>query len=133
MAAKKQAAIRTFGLTKAYGDILALSHLDLEVCRGEVFGYLGPNGSGKTTTIRLLLDFIRPTSGRAEILGLDTRKHAFDLRRQVGNLPGDFMIYPQLTVNSFFGLCAGGRPGGGGLLPQHRGRARLPLQLQGPI
>jgi ABC-2 type transport system ATP-binding protein len=108
----KQAAIRTFGLTKAYGDILSLFNLDLEVSRGEVFGFLGPNGSGKTTTIRLLLDFIRPTSGRAEILGLDTRKHAFDLRRRVGNLPGDFMIYPQLTVDAFFKLCSGGRPGG---------------------
>ena len=105
-------AIQTFGLSKAFGDVLALRDLDLEVFRGEVFGFLGPNGSGKTTTIRLLLDFIRPTSGRAEILGLDTRKHAFELRRQVGNLPGDFLIYPQLTINAFFRLCSGGRPEG---------------------
>ncbi|MBT3943441.1 MAG: ABC transporter ATP-binding protein [Chloroflexi bacterium] len=107
-----QPAIQTFGLTKAFGDVRALIDLDLEVYRGEVFGFLGPNGSGKTTTIRLLMDFIRPTSGRAEILGLDTRQHAFDLRRMVGNLPGDFLIYPQLTVEGFLKLCSGGRPGG---------------------
>lgn len=105
-------AIKTFGLTKAFGDVHALTDLDLEVSQGEVFGFLGPNGSGKTTTIRLLLDFLRPTSGRAEILGLDTRQHAFALRRLVGNLPGDFVIYPQLTVERFLRLCSGGRPEG---------------------
>jgi len=106
------AAIKTFGLSKSFGDVRALNDLNLEVFHGEVFGFLGPNGSGKTTTIRLLLDFILPTAGRAELLGMDTRKHAFDLRRQVGNLPGDFFIYPQLTAEAFLRLCSGGRPEG---------------------
>ena len=107
-----QPAIQTFGLTKYYGNVLGLADLDLTVFRGEVFGFLGPNGAGKTTAIRLFLDFIRPTSGRAELLGLDAQRHAFELRRLVGNLPGDFSIYPQLTVNAFLRLCSGGRPGG---------------------
>jgi ABC-type multidrug transport system ATPase subunit len=68
-----EVAIRTEGLTKAYGSFRALDHLDLEVRSGEVFGYIGPNGSGKSTTIRLLLDLLRPTSGRAEVLGMDVR------------------------------------------------------------
>ena len=57
-------AIRMEGLTKRYGDVVALDHLDLEVAPGEVVGYLGPNGAGKTTTIRLLLGLSRPTEGR---------------------------------------------------------------------
>jgi ABC-2 type transport system ATP-binding protein len=57
--------IRTEGLSKRYGDLLALAPLDLEVAEGEVLGYLGPNGAGKTTTIRLLLGLMRPSGGRA--------------------------------------------------------------------
>ena len=64
-------AIRTEGLTKRYGRTLALDSLDLAVEPGEVYGYLGPNGSGKTTTIRLLLGLHRPTAGRAELFGVD--------------------------------------------------------------
>jgi ABC-type uncharacterized transport system ATPase subunit len=65
------AAITTEGLTKRYGDVLALDSLDLSVAPGEVYGYLGPNGAGKTTTIRLLLGLHRPSAGRATLLGLD--------------------------------------------------------------
>jgi ABC-2 type transport system ATP-binding protein len=63
-------AVRTERLTKTFGSTTALGDLDLEVDEGEVLGYLGPNGSGKTTTIRLLLGLTGPTSGRAEIFGL---------------------------------------------------------------
>ena len=63
--------IRAVGLAKRFGDVQALAGLDLEVGAGEVFGCLGPNGAGKTTTIRLLLGLLRPTSGSAEIFGLD--------------------------------------------------------------
>ena len=63
-------AIRTEGLTKRFGDVLALDGLDLVVERGEVFGFLGPNGAGKTTTIRLLLHLIHPTAGRAWVMGV---------------------------------------------------------------
>ena len=64
-------AIRAEGLTKRYGSTLALDGLDLAVAEGEIYGYLGPNGSGKTTTIRLLLGLHRPTAGQATLFGLD--------------------------------------------------------------
>ena len=84
------AAIRTERLTKYYGDFPALVGLDLEVAVGEVVGFLGPNGSGKTTMIRTILDEIRPTDGRAWILGLDTlnRSHAAVLATVTGLLLG---------------------------------------------
>lgn len=90
-------AILTEGLTKHYGDVKALIDLDLTVERGEVFGFLGPNGAGKTTMIRTILDLIRPTTGRASILGMDTHEHAVKLRNHVGYLPGDLALYPKLT------------------------------------
>lgn len=94
-------AIRTEALTKRYGDTLALDHLDLEVREGEVFGFLGPNGAGKTTTIRLLLDIIRPTAGSATVLGMDPRTDGVALRRQVGYLPGDFVVDGRQTPREF--------------------------------
>ena len=90
--------IHTEGLTKFYGKHQGLVDLDLEVSAGHVVGYLGPNGSGKTTTIRLLLDFIRPTRGRAEIFGMDTRAHSVDIRRRIGYLPGELETYDNLTA-----------------------------------
>ncbi len=90
-------AILTEGLTKHYGDVEALVDLDLTVQQGEVFGFLGPNGAGKTTMIRTVLDLIRPTAGRASILGMDTHEHAVELRNHVGYLPGDLALYPKLT------------------------------------
>jgi ABC-2 type transport system ATP-binding protein len=83
-------AIVTEGLTKSYGDTLALDALDLQVRTGEVFGFLGPNGAGKTTAIRLLLDVLRPDTGSATVLGLDPRADGVEMRRRVGYLPGDF-------------------------------------------
>jgi ABC-2 type transport system ATP-binding protein len=90
-------AIRTEALTKHYGDVKALVDLDLEIHSGEVFGFLGPNGAGKTTMIRTVLDLIRPTAGRAEILGMDTHEKAVDLRDHIGYVPGDLAMYPSLT------------------------------------
>jgi ABC-2 type transport system ATP-binding protein len=106
-------AIATSGLTKRYGPRLALGDLDLEVERGEVFGYLGPNGAGKTTTIRLFLDLIRPSAGRARLLGLDSRRDSVAVRRQVGYLPGELVLYERLTVGELlthFGHLRGGIP-----------------------
>jgi ABC-2 type transport system ATP-binding protein len=90
-------AIRTDRLTKYFGPVVGLERLSLDVVDGEVFGFLGPNGSGKTTTIRLLLDLLRPTSGDAWICGFHCRTHGRDARRCVGYLPGDLPIYPELT------------------------------------
>jgi ABC-2 type transport system ATP-binding protein len=104
------AAISTSGLTKHFGDVVALDSLDLEVHPGEIFGFLGPNGSGKTTTIRLLLGLIHPTRGSAEILGIPVhdvqRSH-----RHVAYVPGDVALWPQLTGTEtleLLGNVAGG-------------------------
>jgi ABC-2 type transport system ATP-binding protein len=91
------AAIRTEGLSKAYGETNALSSLDLEVPAGEVIGYLGPNGAGKTTTIRLLLGLIRATAGRAEIFGVDCQADPVAAHRRVAFVPGDVNLWPSLT------------------------------------
>ena len=92
-----QIAIHTEGLTKHYGDVHALVDLDLDVAAGEVFGFLGPNGAGKTTMIRTILDEIRPTAGRASIMGLDSHESAVEIRRHIGYVPGDLAMYPNLT------------------------------------
>jgi ABC-2 type transport system ATP-binding protein len=89
--------VRTRGLTKHYGRTVALRDLDLEVERGEVFGYLGPNGAGKTTTLRLLMGLLHPTSGSAEIDGLDTWRQSVEVRRRVGYLSGEPALYGKLT------------------------------------
>ncbi len=92
-----EAAILTESLTKHYGETRALNDLDLEVERGEVFGFLGPNGAGKTTMIRTILDEIRPTSGRASILGFDSHQQSVEIRNHIGYVPGDLAMYPNLT------------------------------------
>ncbi len=89
-------AIRTEGLTKRFGDVLALDGLDLTVERGEVFGFLGPNGAGKTTTIRLLLHLLHATAGRAWIMGVPVEAVA-QAHRHVGYVAGDVALWPQLT------------------------------------
>ena len=93
--------LRTDGLTKRYGHVLALDHLCLDVEEGEVVGFLGPNGAGKTTTIRLLLDLIRPTAGTASIGGFDCHRQSLDARRLVGYLPGEMPVYPEMTGRAY--------------------------------
>lgn len=105
------AVIRTTRLTKTYGRTRALVDLDLEVHRGEVFGYLGPNGSGKTTTIRLLLGLARPTSGSAEVLGGHPERDAVAIHRRLAYVPGDAALWPGLTgaeTLHLLGRMAGG-------------------------
>ncbi|CAG0991080.1 partial Multidrug efflux system ATP-binding protein, partial [Anaerolineae bacterium] len=82
-------AILTQGLIKSYGSVRALRGVDLEVWRGEIFGFLGPNGSGKTTTIRCLLDLIRPDAGKLRVLGLDPQRDSLAVRARTGYLPGE--------------------------------------------
>jgi ABC-2 type transport system ATP-binding protein len=96
-----EAVIRTFALAKAYGGRRALRGIDLEVPRGVIFGYLGPNGAGKTTTIRLLAGLLRPTAGRAEVLGHDVVTDREGAQRHIGYLPGEFVGYHDLTVAQY--------------------------------
>ena len=112
-----QPAIVTEKLSKAYGRRLGIADLDLEVRPGEIFGFIGPNGAGKTTTIRLLLGLIRPTSGRAMVLGRDARRESVAAHRLIGYLPGDFGLDVRMTgrqlIRYFSRLRADDRAGNG--------------------
>jgi ABC-2 type transport system ATP-binding protein len=99
--------IETHALTKAFGAKTAVNGLTLRVEAGEVIGFLGPNGSGKTTTIRLLMGLLRPTSGSATILGRDCHTDAVALKRDVGYLPDEPFLYPYLTGREILELVAG--------------------------
>jgi ABC-2 type transport system ATP-binding protein len=90
-------AIQTHKLSKKYGPNRGILDLDLEIQAGEIFGFLGPNGAGKSTTIATLMDFIRPTSGSAEIFGLDTRKDSVAIKQRIGYLSGDLRLYDKMT------------------------------------
>jgi ABC-2 type transport system ATP-binding protein len=105
-------AVETRGLNKFYGSVHALQGVDLEVARGEMFGFLGPNGSGKTTTIRCLLDLIRPSSGSIRVLGLDPQAEPIAVRARVGYLPGELRLDDNMTASElfrYFNRLRGGR------------------------
>jgi ABC-2 type transport system ATP-binding protein len=99
-------AIHTQGLSKRYGNTLALDALDLTVGRGEVYGYLGPNGSGKTTTIRLLLGLHRPTAGQAQLFGHDAWRDPVAAHRHVAYVAGEPFLWPGLTSAETFEFLA---------------------------
>jgi len=92
------AAVRTAQLRKTFGPLVAVDSLDLEIRRGEVFGMLGPNGSGKTTTIRMLCGLLQPTSGDASVAGIDVRKDPEGVRHVIGYMSQKFGLYDDLTV-----------------------------------
>lgn len=85
-------------LTKRYGDVSALEHVNIQVHRGEIYGFLGLNGAGKTTTIRLLLGMVRPTSGFVDIVGARVGPRSESLWRRVGHMVESAAAYPELTV-----------------------------------
>lgn len=91
------AVIETVGLTKKYGDLTAVDHLDLTVYQGEVFGLLGPNGAGKTTTTLMLLGLTEPDEGHAFINGMDCTRDALSVKKTVGYLPDNVGFYATMT------------------------------------
>ncbi len=91
-------AIRARGLTRRFGDVLAVDALDLDVPSGSIFGFLGPNGAGKTTTIRLLLGLVEPSEGGAEVLGRDVLSDGQGIRERVGVLLESDGLYDRLTA-----------------------------------
>ncbi len=91
-------AIETEGLTRRFGDVVAVDGLDLSVHDGEVFGFLGPNGAGKSTTINVLLGFTRPSRGTGRVLGRDIVEDSLAIRRRTGVLPENFGVYDRLTA-----------------------------------
>ena len=100
-------AIRTAGLTKTFGDHVAVAGLDLKVARGELFSLLGPNGAGKTTTIKMLCCLLRPSGGTASILGHDISADPLAVKRVIGVSPQETAVAPNLTAWENLGMMAG--------------------------
>jgi len=91
-------AIEVHGLTKRFGSFTAVDHVSFEVKEGEIFGILGPNGSGKTTTIRMLVGLSRPTEGKASILGFDLASGIIEAKRKIGVVPDSSNLYDELSA-----------------------------------
>ena len=111
------AVIRTAGLRKSFGHVVALDGLDLSVRPGEVHGFLGPNGSGKSTTIRILLGLVRASDGVAQLFGGDPWRDAAALHRRLAYVPGDVSLWPGLTGGECLDVLASSH---GRLAPQRR-------------
>ena len=103
-------AIRAQGLVKRFGNFTAVDGIQFDVQRGEIFGFLGPNGSGKTTTIRMMLGLLQPSEGQVEVLGVSMRRHPEAIRARVGYMSQRFSLYNDLTVMQnlrFYGRAYG--------------------------
>ena len=117
-------AIRTRGLTRRFGRLVAVDHLDLEIPRAEIYGFLGPNGSGKSTTIRMLCGLLTPSEGEAEVLGLQMPRDAEKLRRKLGYMTQRFSLYEDLSVRENLQFLAAVQG-----LGHREGRARVDAVL----
>jgi ABC-2 type transport system ATP-binding protein len=93
-----ETAIHTRGLSRQFDDVIAVDQVDLDIPRSQIYGFLGPNGSGKTTIIRMLCGLLTPTRGEVSVLGLDIPAQAEALRRQIGYMTQKFSLYEDLTV-----------------------------------
>jgi ABC-2 type transport system ATP-binding protein len=100
-------AVVAQGLRKTFGDLVAVEGLDLAIHQGEVFGLLGPNGSGKTTTIRMLCGLMVPTSGSATVVGHDVTREPEQIRRKIGYMSQRFGLYDDLTIAENMRFYAG--------------------------
>jgi len=94
-------AIATDGLTRRFGDLIAVENVNLHVAPGQFFGFLGPNGAGKSTTIKMLTGLLAPTSGRIQILGTDMASSPVEVKRQIGVVPEGMALFGRLTGSEY--------------------------------
>ena len=94
-------------LTYRFGDFVAVDHVNFDVEPGQVIGYLGPNGSGKTTTIRMLLGVLRPSEGWAHVIGFDAASQSEQVRARIGYMSQKFALYDELTARENLAFFAG--------------------------
>jgi ABC-2 type transport system ATP-binding protein len=133
-------AVEVHGLRKTFGTMVAIEGLDLTIHRGEVFGLLGPNGSGKTTTIRMLCGLMVPSGGSATVVGFDIVREAEQIRRRIGYMSQRFGLYDDLTVTenltfyaSIYGLHGAERRARVGELLDELGLRERQAQLAGTL
>src|SRR5690606_38514824 len=100
-------AIEVSGVTRRFGEFVAVIDASFSVATGEIFGFLGPNGAGKTTTIRMLTGLLRPSAGTARVAGLDVGRQSRQLRARIGYMSQSFSLYGDLTVRENIELFAG--------------------------
>lgn len=100
-------AIEVHDLTRRFGDFTAVDNISFEVAAGEVFGFLGANGAGKTTAIKMLIGLLAPTSGKAHVAGLDVKTQMEQIRRRIGYMSQRFSLYEDLTVLENIALYGG--------------------------
>ena len=118
-------AIASQGLTRTFGNLVAVDHLDLEVPRACIYGFLGPNGCGKSTTIRMLCGLLTPSAGAAEVLGVEVPRHAERLRTRIGYMTQRFSLYEDLSVQENLAFLARIYS-----LPRVRARLRVKSQME---
>ena len=95
------AAIATTGLTRRFGDFVAVQNVNLNVSQGQFYGFLGPNGAGKSTTIKMLTGLLSPTSGSIQVLGMDFASNSLDVKRQIGVVPEGMALFGRLTASEY--------------------------------
>ncbi len=106
MSSEPEKVVQTIGLTKKYGDFVALDDLNIHVRRGEILGFIGPNGAGKTTTIKILVGLSRPTEGQALIAGVDCSAESSKIKHLVGYMPDKFGSYNNMRVREYLDFFA---------------------------
>ena len=94
-------AIATSGLTRRFGDFVAVNHVNLSVAPGQFYGFLGPNGAGKSTTIKMLTGLLAPTAGSIQVLGMDFAANAIEVKRQIGVVPEGMALFGRLTASEY--------------------------------
>src|ERR1700730_5550966 len=94
--------IQVEDLTKYFGPVLAVSHINFQVSQGEIVGFLGPNGAGKTTTMRILTSYLPATSGIARVAGYDVMTQSLEVRRNIGYLPESVPLYTEMRGDEYF-------------------------------